>query len=56
MVWYEVIVVERNLGQVYWEVERLLKDQNKVDFLGKIGGLLPTPDEIISKINEVEGK
>jgi 2-oxoglutarate ferredoxin oxidoreductase subunit alpha len=45
-----------NLGQMYWEVERLLKEQNKVTLMGKIGGLLPTPDEIISKINEVEEK
>jgi 2-oxoglutarate ferredoxin oxidoreductase subunit alpha len=51
-----VIVVEMNLKQMYWEVERLLKEQNNVDFLGKIGGLLPNPDEIISKIKEVEEK
>ena len=51
-----VIVVEMNLGQMYYEVDRLLKLQTNVHFFGKIGGLLPTPEEIISKINEVEGK
>ena len=45
-----------NLGQMYYEVDRLLKLQTNVHLMGKIGGLLPTPDEIISKINEVEGK
>jgi 2-oxoglutarate ferredoxin oxidoreductase subunit alpha len=51
-----VIMVEMNLGQMYWEIERLLKGRTNVHLLGKIGGLLPTPDELISKINEVEGK
>ena len=51
-----VIVVEMNLGQMYYEVDRLLKQQNNVHLLGKIGGMLPTPDEIISKIKEVEDK
>ena len=45
-----------NLGQMYYEVDRLLKQQNNVHLLGKIGGMLPTPDEIISKIKEVEDK
>ena len=51
-----VIMIEMNLGQMYWEVERLLKGRTNVHFMGKIGGLLPTPDELIAKINEVEGK
>jgi 2-oxoglutarate ferredoxin oxidoreductase subunit alpha len=51
-----VIVVEMNIGQMYYEVDRLLKQQNNVHLLGKIGGMLPTPDEIISKIKEVEDK
>ena len=51
-----VIVVELNLGQMYGEVDRLLKERNNVHFMGKIGGLLPTPDEIISEINKVEGR
>ena len=51
-----VIVVELNLGQMYGEVDRLLKERNNVHFMGKIGGLLPMPDEIISEINKVEGR
>ena len=51
-----VIVIEMNLGQMYWEVERLLKGKTNLHFMGKIGGLLPTPDEIISQIKNVEGQ
>ena len=51
-----VIVIEMNLGQMYWEIERLLKGKTNLHFMGKIGGLLPTPDEIISEIKNVEGK
>ena len=51
-----VIVVEMNLGQMYYEVDRLLKLQTRVHFMGKIGGLLPTPDEIISGIKRAEGE
>ena len=51
-----VIVVEMNLGQMFWEVERLLKGKTSVHFMGKIGGLLPTPEEIISQIKNVEAK
>lgn len=50
-----VIVAEMNLGQMYYEIDRLLKEQNRVHFMGKIGGLLPTPNEIISEIKRVEG-
>mgnify|MGYP002523287412 CR=1 FL=1 len=49
-----VVVIEMNLGQMYYEVDRLLKDKIPVHFMGKIGGLLPTPEEIISQINRVE--
>ena len=51
-----VIVVEMNLGQMYYEIDRLLKMQTNVHFMGKIGGLLPTPDEIISGIKRAEGE
>ena len=51
-----VIVVEMNLGQMFWEVERLLKGKTSVHFMAKIGGLLPTPEEIISQIKNVEAR
>ncbi|RBQ23880.1 2-oxoglutarate synthase subunit KorA [Candidatus Methanobinarius endosymbioticus] len=51
-----LIVVEMNLGQMVHEVERIIGmvDGNKpnVHLIGKIGGELHKPDEILSKIKE----
>ncbi len=51
----DVIVVEMNLGQMYYEVERVLDSKVNTHLIGIIGGLLPTPDEILSKIEEIGG-
>ena len=45
-----------NLGQMYYEVNRVLRRDANVHLVGKIGGLMPTPDEILSKINKLGGK
>ena len=50
-----VIVVEMNLGQMFYEVDRVLRRDTNVHLIGKIGGLMPTPDEILSKINKIGG-
>ena len=50
----DILVVEMNLGQMYYEVDRVIKDKD-VHLLGVIGGLLPTPDEILEKIDEIGG-
>ena len=51
----DVLVVELNLGQMYYEVDRVLRRDTDVHLMGQIGGLMPTPDEILSKINEMGG-
>lgn len=51
----DVLVVELNLGQMYYEIDRVVKKQANVHLMGVIGGLLPTPDEIISEINKIGG-
>ncbi len=51
----DVLVVELNLGQMYYEVDRVLRRDADVHIMGQIGGLMPTPDEILSKINEMGG-
>lgn len=51
----DVIVVEMNLGQMYYEVDRVLDSKVNTHLIGIIGGLLPTPDEILSKIEEMGG-
>ena len=51
----DVIVVELNLGQMFYEIDRVLRGDADVHLMGQIGGLMPTPDEILSKINEIGG-
>ncbi len=47
-----IIVPELNLGQVYLEVDRVLRKHANVELLSKIGGALHTPKEILDKIME----
>jgi 2-oxoglutarate ferredoxin oxidoreductase subunit alpha len=44
-----ILVVEMNLGQYVFEIERVLKDK-KIDFFGKMDGSLITPQEIMEAI------
>jgi 2-oxoglutarate ferredoxin oxidoreductase subunit alpha len=46
-----VIVVEMNLGQIFHEVQRVLKS-HKVELLPKIGGEMHKPDEILERIEK----
>lgn len=51
----DVLVVELNLGQMYYEIDRVCKRDSSVHLMGVIGGLLPTPDEILERINQIGG-
>jgi 2-oxoglutarate ferredoxin oxidoreductase subunit alpha len=44
-----VIVVEMNLGQVFYEVQRILPGV-KTELAPKIGGEMHLPEEILEKI------
>ncbi len=48
-----VLVPEMNLGQIAGEVERALKGRAPVTHLGKVGGVLFTPEEILDAIKGV---
>ena len=48
---HRVIVVEMNLGQIFYEVQRVLKN-HKVELLPKIGGEMHKPDEILGIIKK----
>ena len=50
----KVVVVEMNLGQIYYEVERVLPDK-EVELLPKIGGEIHLPTEILDKIKSNNG-
>lgn len=45
----KVIVAEMNLGQMFYEIQRILPDV-KVELASKIGGEIHPPDEILAKI------
>lgn len=49
----KVVVVEMNLGQICYEVERILPDKEVV-LLPKIGGEIHQPTEIMDKIQELK--
>ncbi len=49
----KLIVVEMNLGQMFYEVQRVAAGQSKVYLHPKIGGEIHKPDEILSKIKSV---
>jgi 2-oxoglutarate ferredoxin oxidoreductase subunit alpha len=48
-----VLVVEMNLGQIYYEVQRILPGV-KVDLAPKIGGEMHLPQEILDKIKSTK--
>ncbi len=50
-----LLVIEQNLGQMFYEVERVAKSNAKVHLFEKIGGMLHKPDEILDKIKEIMG-
>lgn len=47
-----ILVVEHNDGQLLLEVQRVAKDNCKVDFLGRINGTVIGPDTIVAKVKE----
>lgn len=46
------IDIEMNDGQMLEDVKLAVNGAVKVDFIGKLGGIIPTPDEIIEVIKE----
>lgn len=48
-----VIVVEMNLGQIFYEVQRVLPEV-KVELAPKIGGEMHLPEEILKQINSTK--
>ncbi len=47
-----IVVAEHNYGQMLLEVQRIVKDSCRIDFVGKWNGGVITPSEILSKIEE----
>ena len=51
----KVLVVEMSVGQMIEDIERCLKGQREIDFYGRTGGIVPTPNEVKDKIREMLG-
>lgn len=47
------LTVEMNMGQMIEDVRLVVQDDSKVDFYGRTGGIIPTPAEIVSKIEKI---
>ncbi|MBR2635018.1 MAG: 2-oxoacid:acceptor oxidoreductase subunit alpha [Clostridia bacterium] len=48
----KVLVAEHNNGQILLEAERVIKNNCRIDFIGKVDGTVITPDEIVRKVKE----
>ena len=48
-----IIVAEHNYGQLLLEIERVVKNECKISFLGRVDGEIIMPDQIFDKIKEV---
>lgn len=46
----KVLVVEMSAGQMLEDVQLAVKDTCPIDFYGRMGGMVPTPDEIVEKV------
>jgi len=48
-----ILVVEMNAGQMLEDILRAVKGNIPVDFYGRMGGMVPFPDEILSEIQRI---
>lgn len=48
----EVLVVEMSMGQMIEDVEKINAGAKPVEFFGRTGGIVPTPDEVKEQIKE----
>jgi len=47
------LVVEMNAGQMYEDVRSAVRDRIPVEFYGRMGGIVPFPDEILGEIRRI---
>lgn len=47
------LVVEMNAGQMFEDVQKAVADRKPVDFYGRLGGVVPYPDEVLDEIHRV---
>jgi 2-oxoglutarate ferredoxin oxidoreductase subunit alpha len=47
------LVVEMNAGQMYEDVRSAVRDRIPVEFYGRMGGIVPFPDEVLGEIRRI---
>ena len=47
------LTVEMNAGQMLEDVKLAINGKAQVEFIGRMGGIIPTPEEILNKIEEI---
>lgn len=50
-----VLVVEMNLGQMVEDVQRIVAGRAPVHFYGRTGGIVPTAEEVLTAMEEIDG-
>ncbi len=50
-----VLVVEMSKGQMLTDVQLSLEFKKPINFFGRTGGVIPTPDEVLSQIKAITG-
>ena len=50
-----ILMVEHNHGQMLLEVQRVTRCEKPVHFLGRVDGTVISPNDILAKLNEMEG-
>ncbi|MEE8341173.1 MAG: 3-methyl-2-oxobutanoate dehydrogenase subunit beta, partial [Candidatus Neomarinimicrobiota bacterium] len=48
-----VLVVEMNAGQMVEDVRLSINNNIPIEFYGRMGGMIPQPDEIVQKIKDL---
>ncbi len=48
-----ILVTEMNGGQMLLDVEAVIKGRVPVEFYGRVGGIVPFPDEILAEIHRI---
>ncbi len=51
-----ILVVEMNAGQMVEDVQLAIGNDIPIDFYGRMGGMIPQPDEIVQKIKDLSKK
>lgn len=48
-----ILVVEMNSGQMLNDVQKAVKGRVPVEFYGRMGGMVPFPDEILAEMRRM---